>query len=111
MLEKALKRCLEEMKRRNRLEVRLEGGTLLNPATGTALRNGQTHRLTRNERRFLEVLLKHRGHVIEPVRICLHMSVEKDFTSQALRNLVWRLRDKVGTEAVFSARDMGYMLR
>ncbi len=110
-LEKALKGCLEEMKRRNRLEVRLDGGTLLNPATGTAVRNGQTHRLTRNERRFLEILLKHRGVVVEPVRICLRMSVEKDFTSQALRNLVWRLRTKVGAEAIFSARDMGYMLR
>jgi DNA-binding response OmpR family regulator len=110
-LEKALKGCLEEMKRRNRLEVRLAGGTLLNPATGTAVRNGRTHRLTRNERRFLEVLLKHRGVVVEPVQICLHMSVEKDFTSQALRNLVWRLRVKVGAEAIFSARDMGYMLR
>ena len=110
-LEKALKGCLEEMKRRNRLEVRLAGEVLLNLATGTAVRNGRTHRLTRNERRFLEVLLKHRGVIVEPVQICLQMSVERDFTPQALRNLVWRLRVKIGAEAVFSSRDMGYMLR
>lgn len=110
-LEEALKGCLVEMKRRNRLEVRLPGGTLLNPAIGTVTRGGQIHRLTRNERRFIEVLLKHRGVIVEPVQICLHMSVERDFTPQALRNLVWRLRVKIGAEAIFSSRDMGYMLR
>jgi DNA-binding response OmpR family regulator len=110
-LKAALKGCLEEMKRRDRLEVPLAGGTLLNPTTGTAVRGGQIHRLTRNELRFLEILLDHRGVIVEPVRICLHMSVEKDFTPQALRNLVWRLRDKIGAEAIFSARDKGYMVR
>ena len=47
----------------------------------------------------------------EPVQICLDMSMETDFTPQALRNLVWRLRVKIGSEAVFSSRYMGYMLR
>jgi len=110
-LEKALKGCLKEMKRRNRLNVRLAGGTLLNLGTGTAVRGDQIHRLTRNERRFLEILRERRGVILEPVQICLDMSVERDFTPQALRNLVWRLRAKIGTEAIFSSRDMGYMMR
>ncbi len=110
-LEKALKGCLKQMEGRNRLDVHLAGGTLLNVATGTAVRDGQIHRLTRNERRFLEILLARRGSIIEPVQICLAMSVERDFTPQALRNLVWRLRTKIGSESVFSSRDMGYMLR
>ncbi len=110
-LEKSLKGCLKEMERRNRLDVHLEGGTLLNLTTGTAVSGEQVHRLTRNELRFLEILLERRGTVIQPAQICLEMCVERDFTAQALRNLVWRLRAKIGTEAVFSSRDMGYMLR
>jgi len=110
-IEQALEGCLKEMKRRNRLDVHLSGGAVLNLATGTAVRGEDTHRLTRNERRFLEILLERRGAIIESVQICIDMSAERDFTPPALRNLVWRLRAKVGPEAVFSSRDMGYMLR
>jgi DNA-binding response OmpR family regulator len=109
-LEKALKGCLKEMKTRNRLDMHLAGGTLLNLTTGTVVRGEKIERLTRNERQFLEILLERRGIIIEPVEICVAMSTERDFTPQALRNLVWRLRTKIGPEAVFSSRDMGYML-
>ena len=111
LIEQALKGCLKEMKRRNRLDVHLAGGAVLNLATGTAVIGEQIHRLTRNERRFLEILIERRGAVIESLKICLDMSAERDFTPPALRNLVWRLRSKIGIEAVFSSRDMGYMLR
>jgi len=92
------------------LRVNLPGGSVLNLATGAVHREGVTHHLTANERRFLEILVKNWGVMLETVSICLAMEQNGEFTSQALRNLVWRLRSKIGPEAVVSSRDMGYML-
>jgi DNA-binding response OmpR family regulator len=109
-LKQSLANCVQEMRKRKRLGVNLPGGSVLNLATGTVHREGMTHHLTANERRFLEILVKNRGVMLETVSICLAMEQNGEFTSQALRNLVWRLRSKIGPEAVVSSRDMGYML-
>ena len=110
-LEKALTACLLEMKKRGRLDVSIGDGAVLNLTTGTVRRNGTTHRLTSNERQFLKILLNRRGNRVATLQICLAMSGEKDFTPQALRNLVWRIRPKIGHDAIFSSRELGYMLK
>lgn len=109
-LKQSLGNCLAEMRKRKRLGLQLPGSVVLNLATGTVLREGETHRLTANERRFLEILVENRGVMMEAASVCQAMNPNGDFTCQALRNLVWRLRAKIGSEAVVSSRDMGYML-
>lgn len=57
------------------------------------------------------VLLAQKGTMVETFQICLAMSSEKDFSPQALRNLVWRLRSKISKQTLISSRDLGYMLQ
>lgn len=66
-LKQSLGNCLQEMRKRKRLGVHLPGDRVLNLATGTVCRDGETHRLTANERRFLEILVENRGMMLEAV--------------------------------------------
>ena len=110
VLHDALVRCVTEMRQRDRLEVRLAGGVVLNPSTGVALVRGHAVQLTSKERQFLNYLLRRRGSPVEPFRICLEMAPGEELSLDALRNLVSRLRAKIGHEAVVSFRDLGYLL-
>jgi len=107
-LEDALLRCLEWMRRRHRLETRLAGGAVLNPLAGTVARDGATFRLTRNEKRFLSYMLQRRGTLVDPRRLCAVLDPGEDFSPAALRNLVYRLRQKLGPDAVVCGKDAGY---
>ncbi|PTN33034.1 response regulator transcription factor [Desulfonatronum sp. SC1] len=109
-LQDALIRCVEEMRNRDRLEVRLAGGVVLNPATGVALVRENAVQLTSKERQFLNYLLRRRGIPVEPYRICHEMAPGEELSLDALRNLVSRLRAKIGHQTVVSSRDLGYML-
>ncbi|WP_459937795.1 response regulator transcription factor [Desulfonatronum parangueonense] len=109
-LQEALIQCVKEMRNRDRLEVRLAGGVVLNPATGIALVQGHPVQLTAKERQFLNYLARRRGSFVEPYRICLEMSPGEEFSLEALRNLVSRLRAKIGHEVVHCTRDLGYMM-
>ncbi len=109
-LEEALARCLEEMRRRGHLEVRLKGGALFNPGTGRASLDGRPVSLTHNEKRFLECMLKRRGMMAEAYTICRELDPEGELSLNALRNLVYRLRAKIGRDAVICSKDLGYTL-
>lgn len=109
-LQGALIRCVEEMRRRDRLEVRLAGGVVFNPTTGVAMVQGRSVQLTSKERLFLNFMLRHRGNYVESYQICLEMAPGEELSLDALRNLVSRLRAKIGHEAVVCSRDLGYML-
>jgi DNA-binding response OmpR family regulator len=108
-LETALDRCVDELRTRNRLEIRLDGGALFNPALGAVLFQGQRLQLTSQERRFLNYLLQHRGTSLPVKQIHEHQGFKDRQGLAALRNLVYRLRAKIGPRAVISRRDEGYM--
>ena len=110
VLEGTLAGCLEEMQQRGRLDVRLTGGARFNPITGAASRDNRAIELTRNERRFLAFMLKRRGVMVEPYQICRELEPEGEFSLNALRNLVYRLRAKIGRDAVVCNKDIGYTL-
>lgn len=110
ILEKALERSVKEMRQRGRLDVRLRGGAVFNPSTGRVTRSSGEIPLTRNETRFLAFMLKRRGTTVEPYQICRELDPEGEFSLNALRNLVYRLRTKIGRDAVVCCKDVGYTL-
>jgi DNA-binding response OmpR family regulator len=109
-LEKVLDRCLDEMRQRDRLKLRLKGGALFNPSTGVATYRDRNFQLTKNENRFLNYMLKRRGLMVAPYQICQALGSEEEISLNALRNLVYRLRAKIGPDAVVCCKDIGYTL-
>ena len=110
LLEEALGRCVDEMHHRDRLEISLQGGARFNPNTGTAAHKGVRVQLTQNENRFLTYMSKRRGIMVEPHHICRTLGSEREFSLNALRNLIYRLRNKIGRDAVTCNKDIGYIL-
>jgi DNA-binding response OmpR family regulator len=57
-------------------------------------------------------MLAHRGQLIGAERICARLADERHqpLSVQGLRNLIHRLRAKLGRDAIISERDLGYRL-
>ena len=71
--------------------------------------DGQTIRLSRREALFLELLLKRPGNLVPFDRIAA-VVYEQDMTYAALRNLVWRLRRKLGNiNHIECVKEIGYI--
>ncbi|MBB5020785.1 response regulator transcription factor [Desulfurispira natronophila] len=107
-LKEVLKNCVDELEKRGRLWVRLCNGASFNAITNEVKIDGQTHILTKSEKLFLESLLRRRGQVVSTEEIARYIN-EDGMTPGGLRTLVYRLRGKVGSDAVVSAKDVGYM--
>jgi DNA-binding response OmpR family regulator len=108
-----LGRCVEQLEQRGRIRHTFAGGAVYHPATGRVIDpDGNEHTLTRNEQRLLQLLLQRRDQLVETAAICRHLVDEdnEEPSLQGLRNLVHRLRGKIGREAITSRKDVGYRL-
>ncbi|MFZ4478985.1 MAG: response regulator transcription factor [Rhodoferax sp.] len=73
---------------------------------------GETVHLTRHEKALLDLLLKHRGHWLSKDRILERIYSEDEHGSEAgLKNLILRLRHKIGADHIANMYGMGFMLR
>lgn len=111
-LRDLLLRCVAQLELRGRLRYVFCGGAVYYPAAERVLVAEGELALSRNEKRFLNYMLARRGRLIEAQQICRHLADEhcEELSIQGLRNLVHRLRGKIGREAILSERDLGYRL-
>lgn len=111
-LRALLQRCVDQLERRGRLRYVFDGGTIYYPAVERLQGPRGELTLSKNEKRFLNYMLARRGRLIESEQICRHLGENdcEELSIQGLRNLVHRLRLKVGREAIRSERDLGYRL-
>ncbi len=90
-----------------------ENGAVFDPTLGEIHDlAGARHVLSRNEKKFLELLLARRGQLIDSDTICRDISSDSPdlLSSQGLRNLIHRLRRKLGKEVIVSQKDLGYLI-
>lgn len=110
-LETTFKRSLIEMNQRGQLEFRFASGALFKRLTQEIEWNGKLQTLTKNEAVFLDLMLRNQRHVVSFERITDTLSENnEDFSAAALRNLIYRLRRKVGAESVLTHHDIGYVV-
>lgn len=111
-LHNFLQRCLEQLSLRGRLHHTFAGGAIFHPTRGLVIGPEGSFTLSRNERRLLQLLIAHRGQLVEPATIRHHLKGDghEEPSAQGLRNLVHRLRGKIGREAIESRKELGYRL-
>ncbi|UCZ57683.1 response regulator [Desulfurispirillum indicum] len=102
--------CVTELQQRGRIAVQLQSGATYNVNTQSVEWDGKEISLTRNEKSFLDFMLRHRNQVVDADRICFHIDPNHDMTNSGLRNLVYRLRSKIGNKSIVSHKDSGYMV-
>lgn len=72
--------------------------------------NGISVELTPNEAEFIEFLLKHRGNLLTKQEIEDHMYVYEEAPPSALKNLVFKLRKKIGCDLIETVSRLGYRI-
>ena len=107
-LKTTLQDCADQVIRSGRLLQRLKNGTEYHLLSNTVVNEEGEFSLTKNERIFLDLLLKRRGQLIHIDEIERQMG-DGDYTAAGLRNLVYRLRKKVGKDGIVSVKDLGYL--
>lgn len=108
LLKEALLACSTQIIRSGRLLQTLKNGTEYHILSNTVTSDAGVFTLTKNERLFLEMLLKRRGQLIRIDEV-EHQLGDEDYSHAGLRNLVYRLRKKLGKEAIVSVKDLGYL--
>lgn len=104
----SLQQSAEQVIRSGRLMQTFQNGSEYHLLSNTVKTSDGEFQLTKNERIFLDLLLKRRGQLIEIDEITLHMG-DGEYTAAGLRNLVYRLRKKLGKDAIVSVKDLGYL--
>jgi DNA-binding response OmpR family regulator len=65
--------------------------------------------LTKNETLLLELFLKNKNSLVNHTLISYNIN-DGGLSNQAIKNLIHRLRVKIGKELIVNIKDMGYML-
>lgn len=111
-LRDLLQRCLDQLDLRGRLRYVFHGGAVYYPAAEKVIGPEGEIALSKNEIRFLAYMRARRGRLVDAQQICRHLADDhfEELSIQGLRNLVHRLRGKIGRDAILSERDLGYRL-
>lgn len=74
------------------------------------IKDGKTIKLTKQEIEFLELLIQNRSKLIFKEEIMNRIFGHIDIELNALRNILYRLRKKVGNDLILTVKDLGYMI-
>lgn len=110
-IKAALERAALGLLAEGRVFVRLDADTTYCAADGTLCRLTERIALTSRERDVLDLLAAHRGQWLSKERLLAGLYAETDTGSEAsLKNLLLRLRQKIGTDAILNRYGVGYRL-
>lgn len=110
-LKKVFLSTITSLQENNRLGVQLDDNLSYSYVTKivTAL-DGKEVQLTKNEIYFLELLLTKRTQLFTK-EVIEEEIFGKAVDENTMRNLVYRLRKKLDTEAIVTIKDLGYLLK
>jgi len=110
-LRKALLSALEHLKEEGQLHTPLSKSLSYDRIRKVLIEGESITRLTKREIALLELLLKNRRALITPEQISLEVYNTQTATTDAIRNLIFRLRKKVGKEMLITVKDEGFFLK
>lgn len=98
----------DSLKEKNRIEV---GSLVLDCDECVAVRDGVTMELTKAEYKVLELLMRHPRRVFTKEQIYEYAwENEQAVDDNAIRVIISRLRDKIGSDTIKTIRGLGYRL-
>jgi DNA-binding response OmpR family regulator len=109
-LSESLQACAVQLITSGSLLYQFENGAKYDALTNQIKTDEGNFTLTKNERFFINFLLKRRGQLVRNDEILTQMSSDEDYSSQSLRNLIYRLRKKLGKDVIISIKDLGYLI-
>jgi len=109
-LIQTLGKCVDMLVENGRIKSSLDEGIEYDYINKSLIIADMILELTKNEYQFIEILLKHKPSV------ALKENIEDEIFDgsvelNTLRNLVYRLRKKIGKDIIITVKDIGYMLK
>lgn len=108
VLMQTLNRCLSDIEKDNALSAELSDSLCYNFTQKSLFHQGTIVPLVRSERIVLEILLHHKGRVV-PYRT-FHERLGYDNSKASLKNIILRLRNKIGKNLIENLSKEGYKL-
>lgn len=110
-LQAALKTCIERIEANGNLMVRLGEGVSYNPLTKELSSPEETFLMSGKERALLELLIRQRGRLVSREQIEGALYGDEFMSEAALKNLMHKLRKKLGKTAISNVHNTGFILR
>lgn len=108
LLMNTLNKCWSEIQKNNTFNVVLSESLYYNLSQKSLLCKGDIVPLTKSERIVLELLLHNKGNIVS--YHLFHQSLGSESSSASLKNIVLRLRHKMGEPLIYNISQEGYKL-
>lgn len=110
-LVKTLMEIVDKLTKKNLLQEVLCDDIIYDKSSKNLLKNETTIALTKNEVELLELFLKQKNNVVSNSLIEYELSKDEIKSEQAIRNIIHRLRKKLGKDIIVNVQGMGYILK
>lgn len=108
-LMKVLNKCAESLAKNHKIHTWLADGVAYDYIDKNIIADTNIIRLTKNEYKFIEMLLDNNASVVLTQYI-EDVIFPNGVDSNTLRNMVYRLRKKIEKDFIVTVKDIGYML-
>jgi len=108
-LANTLKKCLEKLSFNRLVYNKLTPSVRYNPYTKMLMKVSSEIGLSKNEIIMVELFIAHRGQVLN-YAVLTH-ALGEEVSLSALKNIILRLRKKIGEDAIENIQKIGYLLR
>lgn len=109
-IEKSLLESLKRLEENGMLIVKLDADTSYFPFRGEVEVSGETIPMTQKEIELLDLLLSRKNQVVQRETIEYLLYPDDPLSDSAYKNLIYRLRKKIGKELIVSVSGIGIKL-
>ncbi len=109
-ITQALQGCIQRLQEDGTFMIRLSNGSNYCPLLGQVEMSGNIIPLTRVESIVLDLLIRHKNQIVNYDSIEYAINSEEPMSESAFKNLIYRLRKKVGKESIISLSGVGIKL-
>ena len=110
-LNRLLKECAQKLYEKSETVVKLENDSLYDLDNKIFIYKNRSVSLTQKEVEFFEILLAHRGNLVTKQDIEDKIYIYEEAPPSALKNLVFKLRKKLGTDTIKTVGKLGYTIK
>jgi len=110
-LNRLLKECAQKLYEKSETVIKLEENCAYDFDNKIFIYKNRSISLTQKEVEFFEILLAHRGNLVTKQDIEDKIYVYEEAPPSALKNLVFKLRKKLGTDTIKTVGKLGYTIK
>lgn len=110
-MKKTLLRCVGEIEKKRALDLHIYQGITYSPMSKKLMLEGVEYILQMKESLLLELFLRHRGRVVTREMIADRVYDGEEMSEGGVKNLVLKLREKLGKDSIQTLRGSGYILK